>query len=345
MGYPVASAESAIKKSAGQRVGAWALAAGVLYVAGYYLPVVDIGDRSRSFADGDSAAVWAWVVPGVVAAGAGVLALGGKRLAGHLAAGAALGLAGMTIFELLVVDELSSSSDVYSSAPSKAVGFWVLAAAAVLGLIAGLIAVAGRGSYGNEGRTGQGPLALLGGLCFVGVPLALLLPEDGFSPMSELPTSSLQGGLLAWAVVAPLIGFSMVTTRAAAGVMGGIGIAIAHGGFSLMMLQADSGSGLSDVSTVHSDLYHWTTWASLALLVAALAQTGKAPAAAGQATTGYTVTVQGQWAPDPYGRHQYRWYDGSRWTAQVSDSGLVSHDEPVSSPPPIPRDQWRPPHQ
>jgi len=32
------------------------------------------------------------------------------------------------------------------------------------------------------------------------------------------------------------------------------------------------------------------------------------------------------WHPDPVGRHQYRWWDGSGWTANVSDNGVVSED-------------------
>ena len=37
------------------------------------------------------------------------------------------------------------------------------------------------------------------------------------------------------------------------------------------------------------------------------------------------------WHPDPTGRHQYREWDGSRWTEHVSDLGLASID-PVEQP-------------
>ena len=30
------------------------------------------------------------------------------------------------------------------------------------------------------------------------------------------------------------------------------------------------------------------------------------------------------WYPDPEGRHEYRWYDGTAWTDQVSDHGRLS---------------------
>ena len=33
-----------------------------------------------------------------------------------------------------------------------------------------------------------------------------------------------------------------------------------------------------------------------------------------------------QWAPDPSGRHEYRFWNGTSWTAQVSDHGALSID-------------------
>jgi hypothetical protein len=36
--------------------------------------------------------------------------------------------------------------------------------------------------------------------------------------------------------------------------------------------------------------------------------------------------LRAQWAPDPSGRHQHRWWDGARWTDQVSDGGQQSVD-------------------
>jgi hypothetical protein len=34
----------------------------------------------------------------------------------------------------------------------------------------------------------------------------------------------------------------------------------------------------------------------------------------------------GQWSPDPRGRHQLRWWDGTRWTDQVSTDGVPTTD-------------------
>jgi hypothetical protein len=38
------------------------------------------------------------------------------------------------------------------------------------------------------------------------------------------------------------------------------------------------------------------------------------------------------WYPDPSGRHQLRYWDGTRWTENVSNGGVVSRDDPVASP-------------
>ena len=32
------------------------------------------------------------------------------------------------------------------------------------------------------------------------------------------------------------------------------------------------------------------------------------------------------WQPDPSGRHQYRWWDGDRWTHHVADDGVANSD-------------------
>lgn len=41
------------------------------------------------------------------------------------------------------------------------------------------------------------------------------------------------------------------------------------------------------------------------------------------------------WYPDPMGRHEYRWFDGTQWTDQVSSHGKTSID-PVQAPAHIP---------
>ena len=42
------------------------------------------------------------------------------------------------------------------------------------------------------------------------------------------------------------------------------------------------------------------------------------------------------WYPDPMGRHEYRWFDGTTWTDQVSSHGRTSVD-PVQAPAAVPQ--------
>lgn len=43
-----------------------------------------------------------------------------------------------------------------------------------------------------------------------------------------------------------------------------------------------------------------------------------------------------RWAPDPLGRHEYRYWDGGQWTEHVADAGTVGIDPPVAGPAPTP---------
>ena len=45
----------------------------------------------------------------------------------------------------------------------------------------------------------------------------------------------------------------------------------------------------------------------------------------------------GGWQPDPTGRHQLRWHDGTTWTDQVADAGVAAVD-PMPGPPVPPID-------
>lgn len=40
------------------------------------------------------------------------------------------------------------------------------------------------------------------------------------------------------------------------------------------------------------------------------------------------------WHPDPSGKHQYRWWDGTQWSDQVADDRVTSVDPLQASPPP-----------
>jgi hypothetical protein len=59
-----------------------------------------------------------------------------------------------------------------------------------------------------------------------------------------------------------------------------------------------------------------------------------APLAYGTSTAVATATprptMAARWLPDPTGRHQYRYWDGTSWTENIYDAGVESRD-PVSS--------------
>ena len=53
-------------------------------------------------------------------------------------------------------------------------------------------------------------------------------------------------------------------------------------------------------------------------------------------------SVPGQWAPDPYGRFDHRYFDGRDWTSHVTRDGQ-SLSDPVGFPPPVRTDLPPPP--
>ena len=42
--------------------------------------------------------------------------------------------------------------------------------------------------------------------------------------------------------------------------------------------------------------------------------------------------AQANWYPDPFGRHEFRYYDGTTWTEHVSNRGATSVDPPTGAP-------------
>ena len=55
-------------------------------------------------------------------------------------------------------------------------------------------------------------------------------------------------------------------------------------------------------------------------------QTASWLATAATSTSAQTQQAPAAWHPDPSGRHQHRYWDGSRWTERVSDDGVQSVD-------------------
>src|SRR5688500_17736240 len=51
-----------------------------------------------------------------------------------------------------------------------------------------------------------------------------------------------------------------------------------------------------------------------------------APEAAGEATSAGGDVPEPGWYPDPAGKHEHRYWDGTQWSDQVSDAGKTSTD-------------------
>jgi hypothetical protein len=52
---------------------------------------------------------------------------------------------------------------------------------------------------------------------------------------------------------------------------------------------------------------------------------GRITLTAGAPAAGTSAVAPG-WHPDPTGRHDHRWWDGSTWTANAADDGVAVHD-------------------
>lgn len=154
------------------------------------------------------------------------------------------------------------------------------------------------------------------------------------------------GAVMGAVALAPIAGPDPAAKKrlpllAAAGLVGGgIGaFLIAPGRFDLPGL----GSGVFQVLIVAAAFGFASLLAAQGLAIGDLASkaqeaagglssgginlTGSGPAGGAPATgAGGAAAPAGGWHPDPTGRHQQRWWDGSAWTDQVADNGAVSTD-------------------
>lgn len=67
------------------------------------------------------------------------------------------------------------------------------------------------------------------------------------------------------------------------------------------------------------------------LMRSAQRRSAAAPPTAPPAGTGAADGSTGQWGPDPFGRHQFRYHDGASWTGHVMDGTRPSIDPPQPS--------------
>jgi hypothetical protein len=82
----------------------------------------------------------------------------------------------------------------------------------------------------------------------------------------------------------------------------------------------------------------------IGLLIAAVLSPARQPQQMGSPYGSYPGQPGqgGQWAPDPFGRHQFRFHDGMRWTESVSTNGVQGHDPATATPVVAAPAQWGP---
>lgn len=175
---------------------------------------------------------------------------------------------------------------------------------------------------------------MIGGLCLFGLSGAMLIPENGYSIL-DIPDGLMKTGALVWALVPSIAGAVAAFSRTRLKVGFAFGVASSHAALMLAIATSDDvsegmASGFFSIS--NEGLFNVTAILAFVLLGAALVTSssgGGAQAALAAGGTSAAGSTGAQWAADPFGRHQMRYFNGSEWTAAVSDHGVVGTDPPV----------------
>lgn len=184
-------------------------------------------------------------------------------------------------------------------------------------------------------------LCLLAAVSFLGVPAALLLARHGVS-VWDIDDGLIKLGFVVWALLPTAVAVYAVLTRRAVGVAVSAGVALGLAGMVLFDLARDDSGAknlLAGFEVRYPGLYNLVVVAALVLTVVLLLTGGATTAsmpAAFSAVPAMPSAAPGQvpgagWAPDPYGRHGQRYWDGHQWTAYVDDGG-VSGTDPIAPP-------------
>ena len=321
--------------------------AAVLYVVACYAPILSAGGESATLADSGFDSTVVFLLPAVLGALGAIVGLIGRPIGSIIGAGVVGGGAGYAITLLTITWYLvSGDSDEESSLFQLDYewGYFALIAATAIALFA-LVAGLSASRDAVRGPAPQTVFATLAGLAFVGVPLSLLLPENGVS-VWDFPDNAVKASVIAWAVLAPLVGFAAAMSRTRGGVALALGVAIGH--FGVVAALARSDWKFDDGSTslvMREPIFVGCMVAAVVLCVLSLVlspgalspeaamMTEHAPTPAGIAAPPpvvdlTTTEVAGRWDEDPYGRHQLRWFDGHRWTDRVMNDLVENQDQP-----------------
>ena len=328
------------------RVGTKLAPAGALALVAAGLGGVAYFKQTTGFDGYGKAAVIGALVAAVVG---GAMSLVKQEIGAPLAAGA------LTIFMSMAAGYLGTWVNFHHVFDALEVKLFV--AAGVVGLIAALIAVTGLAGVGNP------PLGVVIALLAVVPPvcLAALLHVDDARPAGTV--AAVVGALIVAAFIA--IGASRgrvggVISIAAAGVqlpnwidaakhaddrkaaayaaLLAVIVIIALA-LVLVTLSVRGGAAVQDPDLITDSWRGDGAGVAPVLLAAAGAAPNHAQPAAvaaprvgpvarpvGQPLTPVPVPTNGQWADDPYGRYQSRYWNGKRWTDHVATNGITGLD-------------------
>lgn len=327
---------------------------------GTWLPLLSGPGRASVADGGKTIIVYVLITAGLILIGA----FAQWRSAPLLAAGAAIAAGGVMLFLDTLSYAIIDAFDGFDSDTGIGGGMVCLAIFAVLSVL--LLALGIRGAD----RTTQipaGPYTALGVISAAGITLGAMLPPTG----TGLTFARLNFDWDPWYV--QIAWLTYVGALGLAGVIGFTskhlwGITLAFAGIIpttwLVTSSLDDNTSGDQVTNLFEKVHPVLIIAIITNLAMMLWARGAATATTPRATTRSTTTVTGtnntsgsnattatgtptatgaatvtataRWAPDPDGRHQLRYHDGRRWTANVSDYGVQSTD------PPGPIARWAP---
>lgn len=331
--------------------------AGVLLLS-MLLPFVNTpGESSPKLWDGGALLIVAFLIPIIVAVALGSMCLQGRPWLALAPVGAMVALSTFALIFVVIFarfvryynDNLGYYED--DSRVSWGIGmvFVVLAflASVALTIVALTKITTGSGTPLNK------TFVYISAGCLLGIPLSLLTKVDGYS-VFDSDSGWLEFSFVLLALAVPAVAAFGLLKLSDQGVGIAIGVLAFFASLVLAILfagQASDEDFFSSFRVSNAAIFQLSVIASLVCAVLAVRLRPGATAAA-PASIAYTPPTNipptntpppfvppppgtaPVWAPDPFHRHQFRYWDGSMWSSVVSDNGTVSNDLPVSAPPP-----------
>lgn len=328
-------------------VGFAAFAAGLI---GFItLPLVN---NARSLTEIDDSLIgpvliYLLLVLGCAAAGMRVPFVGG--LAAGLAVPVTIAMAIATVLGIVL-------TRVFTGSVGMEWGAGALMAFVVTGGGVLAIAVAQAGWPGSWEESNP-VVATLGSVASFVTIAGLFAPSNGLTYADTLGFSTHAGvglGVLAFAAIlalVPVLGF--IRGRWGAGLLVGY---LGYIALSFGLSRAEDPGKFSSLGGLEpGQEYHPAAalgfWSMVGLAAIHTAITFGSASASGSSAAAGHARIPGAppasigpavWAPDPYGQHEHRYFDGQKWTTQVADAGVSSRGAADFRPPPTRAADWYP---